>query len=690
MQLQKHRRTISGIALISVSVLIGAYSLSHSLMSRYDALKSVEVLDRNGVAISVSPNTKGHYALYDTKLPDDFKALLLKKEDRFFYYHPGVNPISVLRAIARKIVTGKAGASSTITQQLVKILLGNEDERTVANKLIELAYTFSLELFHSKDSILSMYANSVYLGNQVQGFTWASTYYFDREIENLPPSDQVRLLATLSSPSVRHPWNKQNIAASVALAGRLGIAFDHDTSFHETEHSFRTATMFELSTLGIDCTSSCHTTIDHELTEQIRSLLAHGVAQAYDRGVRHGAVVVIHVPTNDVLALVGSPDPASLDEGMQINMALEPRPIGSTIKPFIYLKGFEQGLRPYTTVEDREYKYPIATGFPLYPKNYDGQYRGVVTLHEALSNSLNVPTVKVLEYVGLEQFYQFMQRDLYFSPIQDWSQYQYGIALGGLEMDLLTLGHLFTIFPNQGELKPLRITHGAPIDTDILSPQTNIKKNVSIIEPRFTQLVTKLLSDRTRGVNQFGLTSNLNVSLPHYAVKTGTSRDFHDSWVIGYTPDFVVGVWLGNSQNTALAQVTGQTGAGFVWRSVMELMADTSYHSGSSFSDEFVIDIPLNGSLEYGLLGDKPEQHQTRFAEDTLIRSPHPDDRFELHPELEIPFIAGEIVTWVVDGHEHATAQTWYFKPEQSGVYTIEAHGPQARELITIEVISND
>src|SRR3989338_2381195 len=138
-------------------------------------------------------------------------------------------------------------------------------------------------------------------------------------------------------------------------------------------------------------------------------------------------------------------------------MAIKPRPVGSTIKPFIYLKGFEKGLRPYTLVNDREYKFPIATGFPLYPKNYDGAYRGIVPLHEALSGSLNVPTVKTLEYVSLSDFYSFLEHTLGFKPLQTWDSYQYGIALGGLEMDPLTLAHLMTTFGNQGELTPLKL-----------------------------------------------------------------------------------------------------------------------------------------------------------------------------------------------------------------------------------------
>jgi penicillin-binding protein 1C len=243
---------------------------------------------------------------------------------------------------------------------------------------------------------------------------------------------------------------------------------------------------------------------------------------------------VIDPKTSEIITFIGSKDPESSVAGSKINMAMEPRPIGSTIKPLLYLKGFMDGLRPYSLVVDREYKYAIATGFPLYPKNYDGQYRGEVTLHEALSNSLNVPTVKVLEYIGLTNFYEFLSGPLAFEPLQNYENYQYGIALGGLEMDLLTLTHYFTVFPKMGTLEPLKILKDEP-ENFSLPPQSHITQKQIVADKKFIQLIHTILSDRFSGVDQFGLESNLNIETKEYGVKTGTSRDFHDSWVVGYT-----------------------------------------------------------------------------------------------------------------------------------------------------------
>ena len=159
-------------------------------------------------------------------------------------------------------------------------------------------------------------------------------------------------------------------------------------------------------------------------------------------------MIVIKVPENEVLALVGTPDQTSLNDGYQINMLKEERQIASTIKPFIYLKAFEKGMRPYTLINDKEYKYFLEDLSSFYPKNYNFKYNGEITAHYALSNSINVGALKTLEYVGLETFYNFFENDLEKKTTQNIESYGLGIAMGSLEMNLIDLAHIFTIFPN--------------------------------------------------------------------------------------------------------------------------------------------------------------------------------------------------------------------------------------------------
>lgn len=680
-------KKLSGVVVFAV-LLFGMWLCAQDALGRYDALLSVVAYDRNGAPVSIKENSKGHYVLPVTETPEDFTKLLIRKEDRFFYYHVGINPISTLRALVNAVVNGRAGGSSTITQQLAKNLLSTENDRNLTNKLKEAFYAISLELFTKKETILTMYMNSVYLGNQTQGFSTASLAYFDTPLPALSNSEQLALLATLSYPSSRNPWESENADYARALSARL----TPDREFYAPEttekYTLQRDASFELTSAGIDCEKSCTSTIDESVTEAIREILQRHIVEGWQRNIRSGAVVVIDPETEELIALVGTRNPKSSAAGDQINMAIEPRPIGSTVKPFIYAKGFALGLRPYTTVEDREYKYPIATGFSLYPKNYDGQYRGEVTLHEALSNSLNVPSVKVLEFIGLDTFYSFLSDDLTFSPIQDYESYQYGIALGGLEMDLLTLTHYFTLFPRGGWIAPLRVLKNSR-DNFALPPQSDITKETAVIPEEDVALVHKIISDRFTGVNQFGLVGNLNINHPDYGVKTGTSRDFHDSWVVGYTSDFVVGVWIGNTENQALEQVSGSSGAGAVWHDVMEYLLTTPYNTNTPLPESpQVTQLLVDGENEWGLASDNTAEHRSLLSEDVLILSLHAEDTFEFSDTLTIPFRARTEVVWSINGTEYETAKETSFTPERAGTYEIAAYDAASgkREIVVIEI----
>jgi membrane peptidoglycan carboxypeptidase len=681
------------ITIVSTALflLFGMWLASTDAESKYESLLSTVIYDRNGIPLSIKENSKGHYVNELVAVPEEFKQLLTGKEDRFFYYHLGINPVSSLRALYNYMFKGKAGGSSTLTQQLAKNLLGTESDRTVRNKLIEAFYSISIEVFSSKEDILLMYANTVYLGNQVQGFGTASHAYFDKPFETTTVNERLSLLATLAYPSARNPWEKENTAYTESLSLRLTPDDIFVPPTVTDKYTFQNDSYFELRTAGVRCTETCTTTIDDDVTKTIREILDRHVNDGWSRNIRNGAVVVIDSKNSELLSFIGSRNPNSESNGNQINMAIEPRPIGSTVKPFIYTKGFMEDLRPYTLVEDREYKYPIATGFSLYPKNYDGLYRGVVTLHEALSNSLNVPSVKVLEYIGLNNFYAFLSDSLKFQPIQDYDSYQYGIALGGLEMDLMTLTHYFTMFPQKGYLSPIRILKQNKENFD-LPPQSNITTKQKIADRSYVELVHAIISDRFTGVNQFGLEGNLNLTTTEYAVKTGTSRDFHDSWVIGYTPDLTVGVWIGNSENEALEQVSGASGAGAVWHDVMEYLLTTSYNTDTKFESIHIERYAIETSDEWALEGDIISNHRTLLQDSNIILSIHNGDTFELKKDTSIPLKARREVTWSVDGESFDTSKETFFNPKDTGVYEISAYDEDSkeREIITIQVMMRE
>jgi len=699
------RKFLFILVITAIPFVLGFFLLSsklkNELVSLYKNNQSVVIKDRNEENIFMKTNSAGYYAEYSNEIPTQFKKLILQKEDQYFYYHLGVNPISNARAVYN-LATGNSNlASSTVTQQLVKVLLGNETERNFKNKFVETIYAISLEIYLPKEEILKMYANSIYFGNNVQGINTASRLYFDLQPELLSKQQILKLISGLSSPSNDNPFAANNTESAKALATKLNISNTEEVlpllggvrggiepipknEISKRKSNFgnylKDASYFELNSLGIDCDNNCNLTVDQNLGKNLREILKRNLLAMNKENVTNGAIVAIKLPENELLSVIGSPDPEIASYGYQINMAARPRPIGSTVKPFIYLNGFENGLRPYTLVDDKEYKYTIGTGFAFYPKNYDYEYRGQVNLHYALTNSLNVPTVKVLEYAGLDNFYNFLLEDLEFNPVQDIENYQLGIALGELETSLMTLSYYFTIFPNEGILQPLNI-YKDKNDFDY-STGTNFSQNKKIADEKYIQLINKVLSDRETGIEQFGMKSNLNLYQDNYAVKTGTSREFHDSWTIGYTPDFLVGVWVGNSDNTPMKNISGQSGAGRIWHEAMNLLINSEYNKKTPLDFDLVKEFYESENIEYGLFEDDYEENKYLLQDDSLILNPHDQDTFLLEKNTQIPLRAKEDVWWYINNNFFNEGKEIIFDLESSGVYEIKALGENGKEEI--------
>lgn len=673
----------AGFLLCAFVFLLAGYFLQNQLINVYQSRESRIIKDRYDREILIMPNQNGYWARYLDEIPAEFKKLLVGKEDKYFYRHFGFNPFSISRAILGRLGIGNREASSTITQQLAKILLGKESERNIKNKIIESFYALAMEIFQTKEGILKMYVNSVYLGNQTQGLSEASLLYFNLTPDLLNEGQMLQLLSTINSPSSNNPAESKNKENAIALAEKLNLNSENlmvtesaTVRQNMKNYSNMDNPYFEIKSL-IGESKENQLTIDCDLTEKIRDILERNVEELKPKNVNQGAVVVIKLPENEVLSLIGSADPESQEEGAQINMAIEPRPIGSTIKPFIYLKAFEKGLRPYTLVDDREYKYITALGFPLYPKNFDYKYRGEVSLHYSLSNSLNVPAVKVLEYVGLQDFYGFLENDLEFQPIQDLNNYQLGIALGALEMNLYDLCSYFTIFPNEGTLKNVKIFSDSQNTEEKIAPE------------KYVQLVNKILNDRKTGIEQFGMKSWLNLFQENYALKTGTSRDFRDSWVVGYTPDFLVGVWLGNADNSPTDEVSGQLGAGRIWAQIMELLFNSEYNKKTPFSFDLIKEFNEIGNIEYGLPGDDYEKIKTTLKEKdvSIILNPHNGDSILLEENTKIFLSAKEKAKWYINDEFLEKGENVIFEPKKPGQYRIMAETENgSREEINIFV----
>jgi membrane carboxypeptidase/penicillin-binding protein PbpC len=282
--------------------------------------------------------------------------------------------------------------------------------------------------------------------------------------------------------------------------------------------------------------------------------------------------------------------------------------------------------------------------------------------------------VKVLEYLGLENFYQFFEKDLEFKPVQNLANYQLGIAMGALEMNLMDLSKYFTIFPQEGVLKDLKIF------------KNEKQKEKKVVDKEYVQLVNKILNDRKTGIEQFGLKSELNLFQENYALKTGTSKDFKDSWILGFTPDFLVAVWVGNTENEPMEGITGQKGAGKIWAETMELLFNSEYNKKRQFDFSLLKEYNFNNQIEYGLAGDDYEKilNILENLENSLILNPHDGDHFLLEEGSEIILKAKDIVDWFVNDKFIGNGKEKIFLPEKSGFYQIKARKRHLSEEIII------
>ena len=590
--------------------------IDYKLNQLYGDIQSTVVTDRNGTVVLIMPNARGNYSLFATSTPKNFADLLINKEDKYFYQHPGINPVGTTQLIFSKLGIGKRYSASTLDQQLTKILLEHETHRTVVNKFVETVYAVIFDFAESKPDILRDYTNTAYFGNHIQGLKTASQAYFGTPSEKLSTEQILQLLSTLSNPSYNNPLLAGNIEKAKILAGQLGVEVT-DQGFVKSDIVAQNLNTFEATENNFELQSyvsavnspskEIKLTVDGNLTSQIQNIVRSIAPSLSDRDAHNMAVVVMKVPDNQILSLIGSPDPTSPVFGQQINMLTEPRQVASTIKPFVYAKAFEMGARPYSLIDDQQYTYTTYAGQTYYLRNYDNKFHGRITAAYALDNSINIPAVKTLNFVGIDNFASFLS-SLGYTDTKKVHDFEIGVALGTIDMTLPQLTHFYTIFPNQGQLLPVHLFSDPALNARLFSPEST-----QVIAPQYTQLVTKILSDRYLAIDQFGYQSDLNVPLNNYALKTGTSDDYRDSWVIGFTPDFIVGVWVGNANDTATKQLSGQSGAGEIWSQVMQLMAHTAYNRNTHFTFNLIRSTNENDNSAYGLPGDNIEQARDLF-----------------------------------------------------------------------------
>jgi 1A family penicillin-binding protein len=527
-------------------------------------------------------------------------------EDASFYDNPGFDPRAVVRAVYQLVRTGapQSGAS-TITQQLVKnTLLG--PEQTAERKIKEAFLAMELTRRYSKDQILEMYLNEINYGNQAYGVEAAAETYFGKSARDLTLPEAALLAGLPQAPSYYDPLTnlaaaKQRQAyvleqmertgvitpAEREQASRAPLAFRPPTAgtANEAPHFVNYVRQLVEDQYGTEALyrGGLQVTTSLDLDAQHAAELAarEHIDAIRARNATNAALVSIRPSTGEIVAMVGSVDFYDSSIDGQVNVALAERQPGSTLKPFTYLTAFGKGWNPATPLMDA----PTTFGGTYTPLDFDGKFLGPMSVRDALAQSRNIPAVEALEFVGVPDMLATAHR-LGIEGLRDPSRYGLSVTLGGGEVRLLDLTYAYAGFANGGrqmgearpperrepgfrERDPVAILKVTDAGGKVLY-QYDPPPAVEVADPRLVYQVTSILSDDRARAPTYGRNSVLVLGDRPAAVKTGTTDEYRDSWVVGYTPDLVTGVWVGNNDNSPMKDVLGVAGAGQIWHDYMQ------------------------------------------------------------------------------------------------------------------------
>ena len=561
-----------------------------------------------------------------TEVNPELLTALLEKEDKWFYYHPGVNPVALFRAFFSNLVSGKrVSGASTITMQVARML--EPKGRTYLNKIKEVFRAFQLELHYSKTEIMEMYLSYLPFGGNIEGVKAASLIYFDRLPQKLSLAQVVLLTVIPNRPNslrldiypeearkMRDKWLKKFRIEGVFPENQLDHALEEpiSASRHEIEilapHlSHRLLSAYPPGTPEIQ------TYLNTDIQITVENLLENHVRRVKSKGVSNGSVLVVDNLSAEVVGYAGSSDFEDSESKGQVNGIHAVRSPGSTLKPSLYALAFDKGqLTPKSVVAD------IPTNFGGYsPENYDLTFRGEVTVEYALRHSLNIPAVSTLRLVGLNDYLDVMGRAGMESIRSRKETLGLSVILGGCGSSLEELVRLFSCFARQGQMYPLRYT--------TFQAEANPEY---LYSPESSYMMAQILSgiERPDIPNDFaGYADKTRI-----AWKTGTSFGKRDAWAIGFTPRFTIGVWMGNFDGHGAPDLSGSVMA-------VPLLFDL-FNAIDAGGTEAWFQVP-SGLYERNVClhtGKVPGNFCTQFTKDNYINKTSHQDRCKLEQQVYI------------------------------------------------------
>ena len=551
--------------------------------------QSTKIFDRTGNIVLYDV----HGTMRRTAIPLDQISPYIPKaaiavEDATLYQNAGFRPLSFMRAAFANIFSGSyAQGGSTITQQVVKNALLTQD-KTIMRKIKEIILALRLTRVYTKDQILNTYLNETAYGGTIYGVEEASQYFFGIPAKDVDLAQAAYLAALPQAPTYYSPYGnhraaldaRKNVVLSEMLQNNLITKDEYDQAkgeaveFKDPKNAGIKAPHFVFfiqeyleKKYGADAVSQSGlhvvTTLDYDLQQHAEASVtkfAPGLLKSLNAS--NQSVVAIDPKTGQILAMVGSKGYFDDTIDGKVNTTIANRQPGSSFKPFVYATAFEKGYTPDTVVFDLQTQFStacapsdVANGvYPCYsPSNFDNHFLGPMKLRDALARSENIPAIKVLYLAGIQNSIDTAHSmgitTLNLSP----DHYGLPLVLGGGEVTLLDMTSAYGVFGNDGiKNPPTGILRVEDAQGNIL--ETYQQQGTQVLEPHIARLVNDVLSDNVARSPEFGLNSPLHFPNYDVAVKTGTTNDFRDAWVIGYSPSVSVGAWTGNNDGSSMIE----------------------------------------------------------------------------------------------------------------------------------------
>lgn len=565
--------------------------------------QSTQIFDRNGTLLYTIHGTKNQTFIPLSTIPRTVQNATIAIEDRDFYRHGPIDLRGIARALYVTLFHKQLQGGSTITQQLVKNSLLSP-EQTVVRKVREVILSFATEVLYPKNRILELYLNQIPYGGTAYGIEAASQTYFGIHAKNLDLAQSALLAGLPEAPTSFSPFGphpelaKQRQEAVLtamkdqgyitdaeykkALAEPLlyakiadGIKAPHFVLYIKDllEKKYGT-TVVEEGGLRVK------TSLDLKVQDFAQLAVASEVAKLVGYHVTNGASVVTDPATGEILAMVGSRDYFDTENtDGNVNVTLQHRQPGSSIKPINYAEGLIKGYTAATPFIDQAICFPNPSGPSYCPVNYDSKFHGVVDMRQSLGNSFNIPAVKMLKANGVENMLSLAHQMGISSLSNDASQYGLSLTLGGGEVTMLDMTTAFGVFANGGyriDLHPiLQVQNSKGEVLEEYKPPKSPIFGKKVLPDGVAFIISDILADNGARLQEFGGSSSLYFPKNYVSAKTGTTNDFRDNWTIGYTPDFVVTVWVGNNDNSRMnGLASGITGAAPIFHTIMSYLLD--------------------------------------------------------------------------------------------------------------------